>query len=513
MLFTVDLNLTSLRCVQPEDSEDEPYLWTFFFTLDGSTVRQPMPGVMQLVGNVTITAGHGAHGNLGVSDVVPPRNVPIPANVGHHSTTLRPIRLRVGNDTIVIPGRLVAFCVLMEEDATDDDSILKAHGALRNFLETEWNTFLATGINQQALLSAMGTVRQANPQLGDREAVLAAVQLLIDGFVDGLEDRAAEVVEDTVIDDSSVFELIANFVDADDSMGTLRLSFDERQIINENLAIRIFSPIIGRDEDGVWTSYYEMHGGVSARLIATNSDTVSERLEPVTAPMTSGEYAFDREYLCIPAGTIMTWTISGVEQEHSIRYTYPWLPVRWTVNGTEITTQSGTERFTADCSFPVFDASQPPRLTRTRHEQREVGVRYETQDLGDEGKQIRLWNHRDDGTYGFIVEAQGLLPNGATIPLLSEMVSFSGQRIDLGPPEVISSFRDCMEQVLGKSDDYAKSKKPSLKDLWGNDARFSIYEELIQVVDAQAAVRGLTETRVSALKAGIARKLNVQRRQ
>jgi hypothetical protein len=48
MKFNVSLNLSKLRPVQPDEDPEEPYLWTFFFQLDGSTVRQLQPNTLQL---------------------------------------------------------------------------------------------------------------------------------------------------------------------------------------------------------------------------------------------------------------------------------------------------------------------------------------------------------------------------------------------------------------------------------------------------------------------------------
>jgi hypothetical protein len=128
--FELDLRLTALRCNQPDETEEEPYLWAFF-QLDGSTVRQPQRDELRLVGNVKIAAGHGGHANLSSSTAVAGQVLEIPVDVGSHRATLRPIRLQVLGRTVVIPGRLTAFIVLMDEDATSDASIVKANSALR----------------------------------------------------------------------------------------------------------------------------------------------------------------------------------------------------------------------------------------------------------------------------------------------------------------------------------------------------------------------------------------------
>jgi hypothetical protein len=75
-------------------------------------------------------------------------------------------------------------------------------------------------LNQAAVIAEASNIRQANPELEGEPLFLAAVESLIDRFVDGLESPASEVVRNTVVEDSNVFELIFNFFDADHSMGT-----------------------------------------------------------------------------------------------------------------------------------------------------------------------------------------------------------------------------------------------------------------------------------------------------
>ena len=94
MQFQVDLGLWRLRCVQPDEGEDEPYLWTFFFKLDGSMVQQVQPDAFQLVGSVQITAGHGAHRNLSAPTVVS-------GEVDHRDSLLTPAE-QAANDTMFI---------------------------------------------------------------------------------------------------------------------------------------------------------------------------------------------------------------------------------------------------------------------------------------------------------------------------------------------------------------------------------------------------------------------------
>jgi hypothetical protein len=512
MNFSVDLHLTALRCVQPDESEEEPYLWTFFFLLDGSTVKQLRPNDLQFVGSIRIASGYGGHANLSSATAVSGQTLQIPDNVGAYQATLRPIRLQILGQTIVIPGRLLAFCILMEEDATSGESMLKANAALRDFLELQWNDFINNQLNQDNITAEFGNVQQVNPGLTGRPLIVAAVQSLIDKFVDSLEDPAADVVEQAVIDDSDIFDLFDNFFDSDNSMGTQKLVFDEQQLINAGFEIPFHIPII-RTEDGSWTAYHELYGNIHATLTAGSNDFIEQTAQGATARLAGGEYNFDRAFLCIEPGTRVDWTLNGTNWEEDIRSTYPFLDVRWSVNDIVLVGPSGTIELSVNSGFPTFDPSQPPRLLTTRHTQRQVKVRYEIQNQGDEGRLLKLWNDPQDGNYSFIARAVGLAGKGVEIQLGTSMVTFTGQKIEIGPPEFLADFNECLDQINSIGEDYAKSKKVTLKDLWDPHSRFEAHEEMIQILDSLAVVRGLNESQITNLKEGIAKKLQVNLKQ
>jgi hypothetical protein len=509
MDFEVDLNLTKLRCVQPDESTEEPYLWTFFFQLDGSTVRQVQPNVLQLHGSVKIAAGYGGHSNLNPASCSAGDTPQIPPNVGAHHATLRPIRLQILGQRVVIPGRLLAFCVLMEEDATADGSILKAHAALRDFLEQQWNDFITNQLNQSAVMAEAANLQAANPGLSGRPLMLAAVQGLIDEFIDGLEAPATKVVEDTVYEDSDVFQLLGNLFDRDDTMGNQRLAFDENQIIGAGLHIPIHAPII-RTEDGKWTAYHDLYGNLQATLRAGSNDLNTQIPQPSPpAKLDGGIHVFEQGTLCIPAGTLVEWTLYGSSQEEDIQFTYPFLGVQWTIENQVLSGPQGTVKFNASCGFPRFDVSKPPRLIASESAEKLVTVRYEIDNLEDDGRRLRMWNDPQDGNYSFVVDAIGVAGQGVQIPLGSTMASFDGQRIELGPAEFLAEFDQCWDQMRSVSDRYAKSKKPGPKDLLAPHSRFSIYEDMLRAVDQVAAVRGADQAQISRLKAAIATKLQV----
>ena len=60
MLFNTTLSLDALRCWQPNEDADEPFLWTFFFAIDGSTVRQHSANSKLLLPSVIVQTGGAA---------------------------------------------------------------------------------------------------------------------------------------------------------------------------------------------------------------------------------------------------------------------------------------------------------------------------------------------------------------------------------------------------------------------------------------------------------------------
>ena len=62
----VELSLTRIRCDNDgEHGDAEPYLWTAFFKLDGTVLRQRTDDPRFLAGRPELFFGQGSHGDLG----------------------------------------------------------------------------------------------------------------------------------------------------------------------------------------------------------------------------------------------------------------------------------------------------------------------------------------------------------------------------------------------------------------------------------------------------------------
>lgn len=123
----------------------EPYMWTVFFKMDGTTCR--LNDSLLLEGTATIFSTPGSHGNLADSDVDVGDTIPIPSAVGLNEMTLTPIPVP---DTIKktgtgdIPALAGCFVVLMEDDTISADEATVIHKALYEGIQQVLNNVIPT---------------------------------------------------------------------------------------------------------------------------------------------------------------------------------------------------------------------------------------------------------------------------------------------------------------------------------------------------------------------------------
>lgn len=140
-VLQIYLELDRIHCHDEGDGwgDAEPYLWTVFFKVDGSTVT--VSESLTLDGNATIHTTPGSHGNLGTTDVDEGDNVTIPANIGHWDTMLSPIGVTPPLDALIddVGGVVGVVAVLMEEDNVSDDGAEAGHQALNDAVSAALN--------------------------------------------------------------------------------------------------------------------------------------------------------------------------------------------------------------------------------------------------------------------------------------------------------------------------------------------------------------------------------------
>jgi hypothetical protein len=149
--------------VQGDEDADEPFAWVFYLTLDGSTITQSKANPDRLVSTVVVKGNEGSHGNLGVDGVVAGRVFAIPASIGAYATSMRSIRISNPLE-IVVPGRVVAFLVLLDEDVTSDADIEVAHEKVTRRVQDRFNEFLQDMSLNQIVIDA-GQLMIGRPDL------------------------------------------------------------------------------------------------------------------------------------------------------------------------------------------------------------------------------------------------------------------------------------------------------------------------------------------------------------
>jgi hypothetical protein len=189
------IELTQVHCHDEGDGPGsaEPYLWTVFFKVDGSSVA--VSTALSLTGEATTQFTPGSHGNLVNTDVDDGEDIPIPSSIGEWQTVLTPIPVPESLSGLLddIGGVAGVVVVLMEEDNVTDSGAEAGHQA--------FNRAVRDAINQ---IVATRTV--SNQDVSDEE--LAA-----------FEDQVSDAVSDAVADQQNVFENIWSWLNADDTIG------------------------------------------------------------------------------------------------------------------------------------------------------------------------------------------------------------------------------------------------------------------------------------------------------
>jgi len=192
----INLELDRVFCHDEGDGwgDAEPYLWTVFFKIDGSTII--VADDLTLSGNATIQTTPGSHGNLNNTDVDEGDNVVIPAAIGHFDTILEPIPLSPPWDQLADPlgGVIGVVAVLMEEDNVTNDGAEAGHRALNDAV-------------RNALNQIVSTRSLTNQDVTDEE---------INGFTSSIESAVSGAIQDQ----QNWFENLWSWINPDDSIGT-----------------------------------------------------------------------------------------------------------------------------------------------------------------------------------------------------------------------------------------------------------------------------------------------------
>lgn len=240
----VTYDLTKLHCVDEGDGSGnaEPFMWTVYFKVDGDTVK--VNDQLELEGTATVVTTPGNHGDL-PDDVDAGDDVSIPSSLGHFATTLRPIKTPIAG--LTVGGMVGCIAVVMEEDSTPDDAIVKGHKALNEALQTKLDQLIPTlGIQKQA------------PTEAD---------------IDAVEKALEKAVEDAVADGVDFWDVLGSLFGnlQDDMIGTARFIFSHDELDKQAGKSVAVSEHWSEDEseDGSWTLYGKVT--VNKQLVAASA--------------------------------------------------------------------------------------------------------------------------------------------------------------------------------------------------------------------------------------------------
>lgn len=209
--LNVTFNFDRLKCYDEADGwgSAEPYMWTIFFKIDGTTCR--LNDSLMLEGTATIFTTPGSHGNLGDNDVDGGDTVIVPSAIGNKSMILTPMPVpdavkQLGiDDVTAIAGCIV---VLMEEDNVTDDGAESGHRSLNSAV-------------QDALNGIIPTLGVSNQQISDDD-------------IKKMTDTIQSKVEEAVKNQQNIFENIWSWLNPDDTIGTKVWKFSGDDLLNTN---------------------------------------------------------------------------------------------------------------------------------------------------------------------------------------------------------------------------------------------------------------------------------------
>jgi hypothetical protein len=209
--ITARIRLSSVHCIDEGDGPGsaEPYLWTVFFKVDGTTTS--VTPQLQLTGRATVVGRPGNQGDLPNHDVDDGEVITVPAALGSWTTRLRPIPLQQPfGDFREVGGVAGVVMVLLEEDNTPASAIARGHRALDRAV-------------RQALDALIPTLGFGHQEPTPEE-------------IEQLSARVSTAVESAIRDDISVWDWLGALGNMDDRIGSAVVQFGHDALLDAGTA-------------------------------------------------------------------------------------------------------------------------------------------------------------------------------------------------------------------------------------------------------------------------------------
>ena len=268
----VRIELDRIHCYDEGDGigSAEPYLWTVFFMIDGSTVS--VSPSLTLDGTATTVFTPGSHGNLGSpgDDVDEGDDVPIPSALGQWQAAMQPIPVAESLHGLIddVGGSIGVITVLMEEDNVTDDGANAGHNAL--------NAAVRDVINQ-----IVATRTLTNQDVSDEE-------------INGFEGQISDAVENAISSQQNVFENIWSWLNADDTIGFKAFIFTHDELADK----RTLDFQHRWRNEGDW----ELFGTITASPICS-ADALQELFDELF-PAQAGHSDYHRFGICVTGHSV-----------------------------------------------------------------------------------------------------------------------------------------------------------------------------------------------------------------
>ncbi len=483
--------------------EDEPYLWTWFWKLDGDTVRQVAPEVNSLLGSVIVHSHPGSHGNLPKMNeddigLVRSRRFSIAAEQGRFSADLRPIRLRLNGTTYLIPGQLWCFSALMEEDESSDNAMEAASQEMFIHIEQTLNAAIAS-LAPAVVRNTVAATQPLTP-VAWSTALADTFMGIFDTVAAGFGQKLRDLVNQHASNEESLLD--PSSWDWDECQGTFVFRMDEIRL--RALPVHdVAHQFVALDSEGDWYSLYTMRGTITGQPVG--SDVFLEAMGGTSqaTPVKSGTLTTSDDLLCLPAGTVVKWEALEEKETEDFLLLAPYGPVAWFLHTAPLTEAGATVQAVSILRprrIPRFDFSAPGWVRYDAHNAL-VEVSY-VFNREPQGTRLQLSNRPDDGSYE--CELTVRRPGDKNAPTLAAtLVAFSGLSIRI---PAWTAFQRCLREKF----EWVDRKRIPRPMPRGPGARRKLFDELMSEGRLRVRAGLLSPVRLREVEAALERRLKLQ---